>query len=107
MEIWIYFATRARASLASTLGLVLNKHILWRPAFNSNGARIPNVSAIKEGDGIVVAWRLPSGGRAAYLRCRVAAPLSPVHPELIIDRLTGPDAESFIAAGYPASASGE
>ena len=101
---WIYFAASTTTSLASTLGLVLSAHFLWRAALNSRGALIPNVRKIKEGDRIVVAWRHPAKRRTAYLRCRVAAPLFPVRRDTVIDRLTGPDAHSLIAEGYPASA---
>lgn len=106
MATWIYFATAEKTSLASTRAAVENAQFLWRSARNSNGALIPNVREIREGDRIVVAWRHPKGRRTAYLCCRVARPLSPVDPSLVIDKLTGPDAQALVATGYPADASG-
>ncbi len=107
MNNWIYFATEEKASLASTLETVINTQFLWRSAFNKNGARIANVGGIKEGDNILLAWRHSGVLRTAYLRCRVAAPLSPRAPGLVIDKLADPDAKVLSAAGYPKNAAGE
>jgi hypothetical protein len=101
MKNWIYFATANKASLASTLETVINAQFLWRSASNKNGARIANVGSIKEGDHIVVAWRHSGVMRTAYLRCKVAAPFSPLAPGLVIDKLSDPDARVLISAGYP------
>jgi hypothetical protein len=103
----MYFATIAKASLASTMRLLLSTQFLWRSARNINGALIANVGKIRPGDRIVVAWRHPGRPRTAYLRCRVAHPLAPADAGLVIDRIAGADADSFIAAGYPAISSGE
>ena len=107
MKNWIYFATAEKASLASTLETVMNTQFLWRSAFNKNGARIANVGRIEEGDNILVAWRRSGAVRTAYLRCRVAAPLSPREPGLVIDTLGDTAARALLAAGYPKNAVGE
>ena len=107
MATWIYFATAAKTSLASTVGLALSTQLLWRSARNANGALIANVGKIRPGDRIVVAWRHPGRRRTAYLRCRVAHPLAPPAAGLVIDRIAGADARSLIEAGYPAGSSGE
>lgn len=33
---WLYFATDKKASLASTIGAILNHQVLWRELLNSN-----------------------------------------------------------------------
>ncbi len=107
MKNWIYFATAEKASLASTIEIVIDAQFLWRSAFNEKGAQIANVGGIEAGDHIVVAWRHSGAIRTAYLECTVAAPVSPVTPGVVIDKLTGPDAQMLIAAGYPINSAGE
>jgi hypothetical protein len=104
---WIYFATMEKASLAATIETVVNVQFLWRSSLNKNGAKIANVSRLREGDHIVIAWRHSDRVRRAYLECTIAAPFSPVHQGLVIDRLAGPDAELLISAGYPPNSIGE
>ena len=106
MKIWIYFATENKASLASTLETVINQQFLWRSAFKKNGALIPNIGSIKEGDSIVVAWRHSGIVRTAYLRCKVAAPFSPLASGLVIDKVAGPDAAVLCSVGYPTNLAG-
>jgi hypothetical protein len=107
MTDWIYFATATKASLAATIETVLNTQFLWRSARNSKGASIANVAEISEGDVIVVAWRHSGSRRSAYLRCRVGTPLKPLEPGVVIERLSGTDSQPLIAAGYPATDSGD
>ena len=106
MRNWIYFATAKKASLPSTIETIINVQFLWRSALNERGAEIANVGRIKEGDHIIVAWRHSGVIRTAYLNCTVAAPFSPVAPGLVIDKLTGPDGQMLIAAGYPMNSAG-
>lgn len=106
MTTWMYFASEEKASLASTIGTVLDTQVLWRAARNSKGALIANVGNIATGDTIIVAWRHSGGERTAYLRCRIAAPLRPLEPGLLIERLSGTDAAELITAGYPEAAPG-
>jgi hypothetical protein len=103
---WIYFATSRKASLPATLESVVNLQLLWRSARNIHGALIANVRDLREDDHIVIAWRHSSGRRTAYLRSRIAAPLAPADPYLVIDTITGEDAHRLAAAGYPANAAG-
>jgi hypothetical protein len=107
MKNWIYFATAKKAPLASTLETVTNAQFLWRSAFNKNGARIANVGSIREGDGIILAWRRSGTERNAYLCCRVAAPLSPLAPGLVIDKIADPGARVLVSAGYPRNSHGD
>jgi hypothetical protein len=104
---WIYFATSEKASLASTLEVVLNEHFLWRSVFNSNGSRIANVANLQVGDPILVAWRHSAGVRSAYLLGTIAEPRLPVVQGMVIDTVRGPDAEKVVAAGYRPNADGE
>ena len=106
MNNWIYFATAEKASLASTIETIINVQFLWRSAFNEKGAQIANVRGIAAGDHIVVAWRHSGAVRKAYLDCTVATPVSPVAPGIVIDKLTGADAQKLIAAGYPMNSAG-
>jgi hypothetical protein len=103
---WIYFASETKASLASTLGTIVDTQFLWRSARNAKGALIANVANIVVGDSLIVAWRDTGRRRTAYLRCRVAAPEQALEPGLIVERLSGPDATELIAAGYPESSPG-
>lgn len=107
MRNWIYFATAKKASLTSTIERITNAQFLRRSAFNEKGGRVANVSGIRERDHVVVAWRHFSNVRAAYLECTVAAPLSPVSPALVIDRLVGPGAQVLVSAGYPQNSAGQ
>jgi hypothetical protein len=92
--------------LSATLETILNTQIIWRSAFNQTGSQIPLVGSIRAGDRVVVAWRHAGNARTAYLCCRVAAPLFPVKRGLVIDKVSGLDAASLIAAGYPANLAG-
>ena len=104
---WIYLASAAQTDLASTLRAVMHHQLLWRPAYNSKNAVVANVGRLQVGDYIVLAWRET---RRAYLRCRVAAPLSPVERggrRLVIDRIEAAKADDLARLGYAANAAGE
>ena len=101
---WVYFATDSKASLSSTLGTILNQHVLWREASNNKGATIANVGNVRVGDRILVAWRKTG---LAYLACTVAAPIRPLRPNLVIDVISGQSGSVLVDAGYPTTGNGD
>jgi hypothetical protein len=106
MTLWLYLASAARASLASTLAAIENHHFLWRSLLKSSGELNSNVGEILAGDLVLVAWRHDGKRRTAYLRATVAEPLAPRRAGAAIDALAGEAARELISAGYPASDNG-
>jgi hypothetical protein len=106
MTQWLYLASAARASLASTLAAIENHHFLWRSLLKSSGELNSNVGEIQAGDLVLVAWRHDGKRRTAYLRAIVADPLAPRRGRVAIEALAGEAARELVAAGYPASEDG-
>lgn len=101
---WIYFATDKQASLASTIGSIVNQQVLWRELLNSDGNKIANVQHLQIGDRVFVAWRATQCG---YLKGSVARPLHPVETNIVIDLISGDGARELAAAGYPVKSGGD
>lgn len=56
-NIFLYLASKSRADSHMTQQFAMDHHFIWRPLYNSNGARISNVKYLNENDIIVLAYR--------------------------------------------------
>lgn len=100
---WVYFARGTKASLPSTLAAARDRLVLWRSLLNRSGRTVANVSRLAVGDTIYLAWRATN---AVYLKCSVAAPLDPVRPDSVIDRIRPEHGAELVRAGYDSTETG-
>ncbi len=75
---WVYFATPARASNTITAEFVMEARAIVRTVFNTKGIRIPNVSLIKPGDKILLAYGGHGQPYHPVFRCTVETPEVPI-----------------------------
>ncbi|MGA9625522.1 MAG: hypothetical protein WBL65_26750 [Bryobacteraceae bacterium] len=75
---WVYFATPKRGSWTVTKDFVSEAKVILRSVYNKDGLRIANVSHLKPGDKVLLAY---GGGGCPYralFRCTVGIPAKPV-----------------------------
>lgn len=93
MAVWAYFAGKAKADKATTLGLVHESSFLCRPARNASGQAIANVRSVRVGDRILLCYdRNP----VAWLE--VLAPEVPLGDAAFpaVTRMVDPEVESVL-----------
>jgi hypothetical protein len=100
MTTWVYLASDARANEADTLRFAVEDHVLARTARNKDGRLIANVSRLKPGDEILLAYRV-KGPLVARVRATIGPPTSPVAGTQAIERMSGHHAAALVTAGYP------
>jgi hypothetical protein len=101
MAIWLYAASRAKASDSDTLSLACRSGFVWRPFYNRNGIPIACVRQIQAGDALLLGYR--GGGLVRLLgRFRVGKPEQPIDASPVFGAIPIGWRDEFQKHGYTA-----
>lgn len=101
MAIWLYAASRAKASAPDTLWLACNSGFVWRPFYNRSGVPIACVRQIQAGDTLLLGYR--EGGCVELLaRFRVGTPDQPIEASPVFGAIPVTWRDEFQTRGYTA-----
>src|SRR5262245_21177959 len=101
MAVWLYAASRAKASDDDTLTLACNSGIIWRPFYNRNGSAIACVRQIQAGDTLLLGYR--DGGSVRLLgRFRVGRPDQALNVSPVFGTIPVGWRDEFLKHGYTA-----
>lgn len=99
MAIWLYAASRAKASDFDTFLLACHSGFVWRPFYNRNGIAIACVRQIQAGDTLLLGYR---DGRFVRLlgRFRVGRPDHPIDASPVFGAIPANWRDEFQRHGY-------
>jgi hypothetical protein len=101
MAIWLYAASRAKASDSDTLSLACRSGFIWRPFYNRTGSSIACVRQIQIGDILLLGYR--DGGYVRLLgRFRVGRPDLPIDASPVFGAIPVGWRDEFQKHGYAA-----
>ena len=99
MAIWLYAASRSKASDVDTLSLACHSGFVWRPFYNRNGTAIACVRQIQPGDTLLLGYR---DGRFVRLlgQFRVGRPDHPIDASSVFGAIPVNWRDEFQRHGY-------
>jgi hypothetical protein len=101
MAVWLYAASRAKASDSDTLSLACDSGFIWRPFYNRNGVAIACAKQIQARDTLLLGYR--GGGSVRLLgRFRVGKPDQPIDACPVFGTIPVPWRNEFQKHGYTA-----
>lgn len=101
MAVWLYAASRAKASDSDTLSLACGSGFIWRPFYNRSGAAIACARQIQAGDTLLLGYR-GAGSVRLLGRFRVGKPDQPIHASPVFGTIPVAWKDEFQKHGYTA-----
>jgi hypothetical protein len=99
MAVWLYSASKARASESETLSLAYQSGFIWRSFYNRSGIPIACVKNIQPGDDLILGYR-HSGAVKLLARFRVGRPDQPIAVSRAFGKIPAVWVDEFREQGY-------
>jgi hypothetical protein len=101
MAIWLYAASRAKASAPDTLWLACNSGFVWRPFYNRTGIPVACVKQIQAGDTLLLGYR-ERGYVGLLARFRIGRPDQSIGSSPVFGVIPAAWKDEFQRRGYTA-----